>query len=472
MALQVRLRHALGERVLDLRERGVAEPLVIGRATDADVQVPSVSVSPHHCALFVHEGQWVVQGTAGVTKLNGIPVSGPAALSIGDRIAIGNDPSPPTLEIDPLGAAEGASGPARASLPAPAATAPTPLMNWQTPPPAPVARPMGPPQPLYAAAAPPQVQGFETAEGQEEAASDQVDWTPAAPTLHSGRYYIPRRRTSSGVGRAFAIVLGLAVLGGAGFYVYRRTRQPPPPPPPPVAQTRPAVEEDDTPTFHSKLFDTGGARPQAPANASPAPLAAASTPLTQATGSASDGKPAPPAEESADAPEPRRPANADATWEDVQARHYEVERQGPAIIAFDEYRRLHPGQFDKELDRYTDDAVNWIWWLRVNQLWGQRDRLAEAIRKKKQDVRAQPEGSFHDRLVAEQRELEAQYAKVQQTLTVEMGYNNDKPPDVKNPAALKELSKTRDPGKYAAFKKRILNYVRIHHGDLPWSGSG
>jgi hypothetical protein len=223
-----------------------------------------------------------------------------------------------------------------------------------------------------------------------------------------------------------------------------------------VTQTQPVIPEDDTPTFHSKLFDSGSGRQQ------PAP---------SADTSASDRSNPPPAQTS-DSAEPKRPLDADATWEDVQARHYEVERQGPAIIAFDEYRRLHPGQFDKELDHYTDDAINWIWWHRVNQLWGQRDRLAETIRKKKQDVRAQPAGSFHDKLVQDQAALESQYARVQQALTVEMGYTKDIPPDVKNPAALKELSKTRDPGKYAAFKNRLLSYVRNHHGDLPWSGEG
>jgi len=265
-------------------------------------------------------------------------------------------------------------------------------------------------------------------------AFDRVEWTAAGASggFPGNRHYVRKRPPSSGAGSVFLVILGAAVLGGAAFYAYRRTHPPVAPvspPAPPMSQ--PAIVEDDTPALHSRLFE--------PEHASS---------------------------------EPVRPTKADATWEDIQARHYEVERQGPAIIAFDEYRRLHPGQFDQELDRYTDDAVNWIWWQRVNQLWGQRDRLAEAIRKKKQDVRAQPAGSFHDKLVQEQAELQAQYAKVQDALTGEMGYTNDVPPDVKNPAALKELSKSRDPEKYAAFKNRVLSYLRNHHGDLPWAREG
>ena len=54
MTLQVRLRHALGETVVDLPTRRADEPLIIGRAREAELQIPSASVGQRHCALFVH----------------------------------------------------------------------------------------------------------------------------------------------------------------------------------------------------------------------------------------------------------------------------------------------------------------------------------------------------------------------------------------------------------------------------------
>ena len=112
MGLLVRVRHALGERVLDLPDRTLDNPLAVGRASGSDVQVPSASVAPKHCVLFLHEGHWVVQdvGSATGTYLNGEPVVAPVLLQIGDVIQIGNEAAAPTIEVDPAAAAEGRTG--------------------------------------------------------------------------------------------------------------------------------------------------------------------------------------------------------------------------------------------------------------------------------------------------------------------------------------------------------------------------
>src|SRR5687767_10970504 len=84
MGLQIRLRHALGERMFELSPRTVDRPMVIGRAADADVQIPSVNVAPRQSVLFVHDGYWVVQeasDSAG-TYVNGEPIAGPTFLQI------------------------------------------------------------------------------------------------------------------------------------------------------------------------------------------------------------------------------------------------------------------------------------------------------------------------------------------------------------------------------------------------------
>ena len=99
MGLQVRVRHALGERLLDLPARTVDHPVVVGRSAGADVQVPSVTAAQKHCALFVHDGVWAVQdlgGTSG-TFVNGKRVSGPTALNIGDVLTVGAEAGAPKL---------------------------------------------------------------------------------------------------------------------------------------------------------------------------------------------------------------------------------------------------------------------------------------------------------------------------------------------------------------------------------------
>src|SRR5215204_752550 len=121
MSLQVRLRHPLGEQWIDLPERGVEHPVVVGRAATSDVQVPSAAVGHKHCVLFVHGGRWVVQDVApggGGTFVNGARVGGAAYLNVGDAITLGPDAAAPSLEIDPVGAAQGRAGqPVAAGLP-------------------------------------------------------------------------------------------------------------------------------------------------------------------------------------------------------------------------------------------------------------------------------------------------------------------------------------------------------------------
>src|SRR5688500_1848938 len=102
MGLMVRLHHALGERVLELPDRTVDDPLVVGRAADADIQIPSINVAPRQVVLFVHEGHWVVQDAPGSTGtlVNGAALSGARALHGGDVLTLGTETNAPTIRID------------------------------------------------------------------------------------------------------------------------------------------------------------------------------------------------------------------------------------------------------------------------------------------------------------------------------------------------------------------------------------
>src|SRR4051794_6100779 len=112
MPLQIRVRHALGERLMDLPDRTVEGPAIVGRSSACDVQMPSVNVAPRHCALFRHEGRWAVQDLGGTTGtfIKGKPVTGPTFLHVGDVITVGSESTPPTIEVDPAAAAEGRTG--------------------------------------------------------------------------------------------------------------------------------------------------------------------------------------------------------------------------------------------------------------------------------------------------------------------------------------------------------------------------
>ena len=482
MALQVRLRHALGETVVDLPARGADEPVMIGRAREAELQIPSVSVGPRHCALFVHDGRWVVQGLAGVTRVNGQPVTAPTVLQIGDVITLGTDPVPPSIQIDPAAAAEGRSGPAgelmRAAAPA-AARPMTPAAPW-APVPAPAPQTYSgasAPAPAPPPVPPPVQQTYEPPPPEPEQNEDTIDWSPAASLPRSNQYYLPRRKQTSEAGLVLAIVFAILLIGGTALVVYNQLHpkpvvKAPPPPPPTVVQEEPNV--------HSKLFDVNGDQQKArqthakdhPPDQDQIPTPSTDNPTEKPQpqpGDSSDTQSPAASDTSTEKTQPSSSPEDDADNE-IESAHLRTDDQGTAILKFDDYRRLHPGRHTKELDKYTEDAANWLWWQRIDQLWKKRNRLTGDIKKAEQDIAAQPAGSFHNQLVKQKEDLEKQRGKTEELLKDEMGYTSDTEPDLKEPRQLQELAKTRDADKYAAFKKRVLQYVRAHHGDVWWKG--
>lgn len=66
------------------------DPIILGRAEDADVRLPERAISEHHARLFNDRGQWVVEDAGGGhdTFVNDLRI-GEYALRDGDRIRIG-----------------------------------------------------------------------------------------------------------------------------------------------------------------------------------------------------------------------------------------------------------------------------------------------------------------------------------------------------------------------------------------------
>lgn len=407
MALQVRLRHALGEKTIDLPCRGAGQPLLIGRDPAVDVRVPSVSAAGRHCAVFLHEGQWVVQSVGGRTTVNGRPLTSATVLRVGDVIGVGSDASAPTIRIDRADAMDGGFGAAAAGA---------------------AARSGG--------------------RGAADADDDNVGWMSAVATQHID---VPRRKKTSAGAVVMGTLLVAGVLGGTILLIRRHFTRP-----------SAAVPLAAVPRTLSTNPTTAPAVRQRP---------------TGDAGSHSVGKlwqppdPGPADPVGSAAPEDATPPpGSDAAWDDLQLARRRVKRQGMAILQFDEYRQLHPGKFAPQLDQYTEDAVNWLYWQYVVHLWDKRDRLGAQIKLHDLDLKAQPAGTFRDKLVKEKADLEEQKADVDNELTNDLGYTKSFPPDLQSPKRLEALARDRDPAKYAILKNRILRYVRDHHGSVWWEG--
>jgi hypothetical protein len=478
MGLQVRLRHALGERLMDLADRPPERPLVVGRAREADLKIPSVSVATEHCALFVHEGAWVVQDTSGgSTWVNGEPIATPTPLYVGDVISLGNDASPATIEVDPAGVAQGRTGEAALS------NAAAPVRSMPATPRAAVgqapARQQGGYYQAPAMSAPPAQAGGYAAEGSGEQ-GDFVDWNqPAgasAGASNAAPSYRRRKKQQSSAPLFLGVLAGVVIIGGPAWFAYTKLNPPPPPPPAKVVVEEPVHRSNNVFDDMNPSASVPKAR-HAPASSGGTPTPVPPKPKPESDGADAPKESAPDPDASSSAPPASaKPSTAstdghadEKAWQEVESAHY-LPDQAQAIMKFDDYRRQHPNDAEKELTAYTDFALNQLWWQRVAQLVKKRDTLMKAAATHARDLRDEPNPAFKKTLAAEKQEIDTQLAKTVDFLNNEMAYTGDEVPDITDAAMIEKLSATRDADKYGAWKTRTARFIRSHHGATPWAG--
>lgn len=458
MSLQARLHHPLGERWIELLPRGVDEPLVVGRAVTADIQIPSATVGQRHCVLFVHEGRWVVQdivGGASGTYVNGSRVQGATFLNVGDVITLGPNGGAPAIEIDPGGALQGrrgqpAAGPLSPSLP-PVPT-PAPESSW----PVPAAG-----HPIYPPAYPPQAPQQPTATA--------GDW----PTEMTPHYYSTprRRRNEGGQGVWIGMVATLVITGVTGYLLYRNQQgsrvviRPAQPSTQPDGATSVRVRPGETvPTLlRPSTRPVDGRKTPDPATAptsAAGPGTDAATTRPQAVAPSDKGP-------DSEASETIASVTDDAAWQQVQAARH-LNDEGKAIVLFDDYARTHPGVAADQLQAYIEAMVDRIWFERIDGLCEQREDLTKKIAEVDREIAEDKDDAYKKRVSIPLREqYAAQRRRIEEELKERMKYTG-KAPNLLDDAELDRLRRARDPQHYAAWKGRVLTHLRRTHGQLPW----
>jgi hypothetical protein len=491
MGLQVRLRHALGERVLELPGRTVDNPVVVGRAGDADVQIPSIAVGPQHIVLFIHEGKWVVQDTPGGTgtRVNGQPLSGPRALQAGDVLKLGPDPNAPTIEIEPERRA--ASRPTTAAV---AATALAPRTFASPPPAPPVYAPPPPPPPTYAsqpvyhepAHVEPEVS---VASGDGDEMSAASDWTMAAPGPRT--YYVPKRRKNSDASIALAVIVTVSIVAGAGIFIYLHQR--PASTTPPQQAVAPAPPAPVVPATHpvTQVAAVGIPKRTGPVLTPPPPPKDPTDQLDEPVNMEPDvrAKPKPRPDvpkvpnETSNASPPRRdsetftpekksdsisPEDAKA-WAAVENAYFSP-NLAKALLMFDSWEEDHPSVHRTEVQQYREEVLDKLWWQRIDDLFEKKKDLAAAIKKTEGDIQAETEAAYK-KTVLEPRlaDQKARLAKIGEKLTKGMGYKSEDRPPIGRETELRALREKRDKKVYEEWKPAVLKHVRDTHGSMPWA---
>jgi hypothetical protein len=495
MGLQVKVRHALGERVLELPSRGAEGPLVVGRTAEADLQVPSVHVGMRHLLLFVRDGRWFVQDAPGGTgtSVNGTLLKGPQPLRGGDVLTLGTEPDPPSLEIDPASIPTELPAPAVEALP-PTAAAGRQEPSTQGPAPAapstsPAATATGP------QLAPPLpeviVEGAPAEHAEERGAAAWPRPAEEAPAPRKAeRPAKPGPRKSSVVAVALSMVAAVAIVTGAVVFVYLRQQQikqeqqqqrtpvvlaPSPAPstvpgPATKANTVAAPPEIAPPPPPADITDDME-EPRRPATGRSVAVVSPAAPTTAPSSkrrTESDG-----------APDPQffgdsilddgSASDEEKEWKRVEGVYYHPS-VAKALLTFDSYAEKYPDAHKDQIAKYREDMLDKLWWTRIEGLIDKRKSLAADIKKTEADVKAESEEAFR-KTVLEPRlaDQKTRLAAVTDRLRKQMMYNIDAPPPIGREPQMKALRAKRDRIVYEEWKKTTLKYIRENHGLYPWA---
>lgn len=406
MPLHLRIRHALGESTHSLPERGVDDPLYVGRAKTAAVQVPSMAVSSTHCALFIHDGRWVIQdaGSRGGTFINGLRAAQPTMLKRGDVVTLGREADSATIRVLAIDDADGlaATGPAQAAA------------------------------------------EFDNALAEDD---DNI-FAPPTETLAVSSVVAaaaPRRRPPSKAGKIVVAASAFSVIAGAlgaAYYVLEKTKVAGVSSNDKTSVTAPAAAKP--PGLKTKLF-----APAAATVPSDAPAFLSNAGVKEV------------------APPPPDPLREDPAFVGVSDafRNEQPEVALNTLLAFKGTHARSP--LIGEIDTMIESALDALWWKRIDRIFAQRQRNAEALAEMTQYLAVVPAAEKE----ATERQIKAtrsEDASLVAELTTEMAFDDPAPPDLDSPAALAAARGKRDAKRYAEWKTRVITSLTLRRGALPW----
>ncbi len=166
------------------------------------------------------------------------------------------------------------------------------------------------------------------------------------------------------------------------------------------------------------------------------------------------------------------PRASDEDWKKVDEAH-RMAAPAVAILAYDDYRSRHPDtEWKKDLDAYTDDALDRIWWQRLKDVITEQANLHKQLQPLEAHLKELSATSSDPK---RKQELTDQIADLKKHLKdleaeqfVTMKYTRAEVPDIYDSTQLEALRKERDPAAYEAWKKEVLASIRKTRGSLPW----
>jgi hypothetical protein len=439
MSLRVHLSHSLGSRDAAFDDRGVDSPLIVGRGSRAHLQVPSVAVSSNHCVLFVHDGRWIVQdaGSRMGTFVNGQRISGPTIIEAGAVVSLGSPESQAaTIRIEEASAGASTvaaldatySGPAwhdDGFVPSPALT-PVATSDYYSP-----------------------------------------DAEPTFPTSYNSRKRGRSKQDSSAM-LVVALLMAIVFAIVAAVVIYQKRRVALAPEPEARVVQRP---EEVTGSGRGSAMFSDPTPPSRPAQINPAPVNPAPSPRPATPTDPAPRDPSPDTP-TTDTPDPAPTDPADPDWTRVEEA-FRLSSPGEALAIFIDYQSRFPNSPRlPQVQRFIDDSLDRLWFVRMKQLADDRADLLKRRTSVQNHVREIQRSGAADRqrlaeLNEQLKEFDDRITDINRELEGDMGYDGTAF-DPYVPEQVDPLRAKRDAEKYDSWKRRVLGSVRRTRGALPW----
>jgi hypothetical protein len=443
--------------MLTVESRGPDKPLVIGRSPEADVQVPVGTVSGQHCLLWFQDGQWLLQdaGSTHGTLVNGQPIGvGEAVyLNYGDVVSLGSAAGAPSIELDPQGLARRS---AKAAAVSPRAAEPT-------------EEGVAAPEDQitdYAAAGGVDAQDPWAEEPQPQAddpfAGLGAGSGPVGPARTNRRR--PPRKNNTAAIAGFAVAGGAALIVTGVIIAYNLSDNKP------VSTQHPPRNDYGGGPRSDNIFDqmddeSRGSRTAHPAPQSVRPAAPPATrpadPVEDATSGAAKtpATPAPPLD----------PEMQTEDWRNVESAARELTTNPQKLlVALQLYSHDHPGKLAADVTELQDQALDRLWWKRLDELCAKRAKMEKTIEEQTTLI-AQIKSDAEYKKQLEEEVASAQYVRdsITEMLSKDMGFAAKTPPNDADDAALSSARAERDKARYDAWKKHVLDSI-ARARRLPW----
>jgi hypothetical protein len=170
--------------------------------------------------------------------------------------------------------------------------------------------------------------------------------------------------------------------------------------------------------------------------------------------------------DTSDAPDPKA-----VEWARIQET-YRTSPPEQGIMALKDFLDNTPtSPYTATAKSQIDQAMDRLWWIRINNLCKERDSLDQQIADldKRVDT-VKRNGGVGERISELQTETDplVNRAALDRQHLAEMKYTDPRTPDLYSDEQLAELSKARDKDTFEEWKKQTLGYIFRNRGKLPW----